>query len=140
MRLIPGSHRHIHPLIIARDPHEVDQIYRYDVGRIDYNFDDAEEHLIEATAGQFFLFSERPIHGSVGNSTSHPRWGINARIGRPDTRFYTPTMFEEGHQLTYHNLRNVSLKNWRAVLLRGEDRYQYNRLYDETQAPAEVAR
>ena len=39
-------------------------------------------------------------------------------------------MFEEGHQLTYHNLRNMSLKNWRAVLLRGEDRYQHNKLFD----------
>jgi chlorinating enzyme len=129
MRIIPGSHRNIYPTIVNRNFDEVDQIYRYDKGELEFPFAEAKEHFIETKAGQFFLFTERVIHGSVGNSTGEPRWGINGRIARPDTRFYTPTMFEQGHQFSYHKLR-ADLKNWRAVLLRGQDRYHYNRLYN----------
>ncbi len=133
LRVIPGSHRDIYPTIVERDPSQVDQVYRYDKGALDYPFEGAPEHLLEAKAGQCFLFTERVVHGSVGNTTDEPRGGINARLARTDTKFYTENMFAEGHQYTYHKLR-MNLANWRAVLLRGVDRYHHNRLDDASQS------
>lgn len=41
-------------------------------------------------------------------------------------------MFEEGHQITYHKVKNVSLDRWKAVLLRGIDRFGHNPLLEQS--------
>ncbi|WP_440880873.1 phytanoyl-CoA dioxygenase family protein [Tenacibaculum sp. C7A-26P2] len=128
MRVIPGSHKKIYPLIVERETSKTNELYRYDKGTIDFPFENSKEHLIEAKAGQFFLFTERVIHGSVPNSTEKSRWAINSRVGRTNTRFYTKSMLEEGHQITYHKVKNVSLDQWKAILLKGKDTFKYNRL------------
>lgn len=131
MKVIPGTHKKMYPLIVNREPNGINDLYRYDKGRIDFPFEKATEQLIEAKAGQFFLFSERVIHGSVSNSTDESRWAVNCRIGKTNTRFYTKSMFKQGHQITYHKLKNVSLHKWKAILLRGEDKYGYNKLLNQ---------
>jgi chlorinating enzyme len=131
MTLIPGTHKEIYPLKVKRKASQSNTMYRYDKGEIDYPIDRASPQLIEVKAGQLFLFSERVIHGSVPNKTDNSRWAVNCRIAKVSTRFYTKRMFEEGHQISYHKLKNVSLDKWRAVLLRGTDRFGYNRLLEK---------
>jgi hypothetical protein len=89
---------------------------------------------MEVKAGQFFFFSERVIHGSLDNKTDHYRWGINGRIATTETQIYTPKMLNETHCSKDFKMKNLSLDKWRAVLLRGEDRYGYNRY--STKSPA----
>ncbi|MFK7906070.1 MAG: phytanoyl-CoA dioxygenase family protein [Chitinophagales bacterium] len=130
MRVIPGTHTKMYPLVVNRDINATNQLYRYDKGPIDFPFEQAKEELIEVKAGQFFIFSERVIHGSVPNQTDLSRWAINCRISKTDTKFFTKRMFKEGHQITYHRLKNVNIDKWRAVLLRGKDKFGYNKLFE----------
>lgn len=130
MTLIPGTHKEIYPLKVNRKVNEAQTMYRYDKGEIDYPINKASNRLIEVKAGQFFLFSERVIHGAIPNQTDSSRWAVNCRIAKTSTRFFTKQMFEEGHQITYHKLKNMSLDNWKAVLLRGTDRFRYNPLLE----------
>jgi len=129
MRVIPGTHKKMYPLKVNRDINATNKLYRYDKGPIDFPFDQVEEELIEVKAGQFFIFSERVIHGSVGNQTANSRWAINCRISKTDTKFFNERMFKQGHQITYHKLKNVNIDKWRAVLLRGKDKFGYNKLF-----------
>ena len=85
-------------------------------------------------AGQFFIFSERALHGSLPNTTDEWRWAVNGRLVKPDTRLYTEKMLAEGHSYKVVGVNQISLDNWRAVLLRGEDRFHRNRLL-ETATP-----
>lgn len=103
-------------------------MYRYDKGEIDYPIAQENSQLIEVKAGQFFLFSERVIHGAVPNKTDSSRWAVNCRIAKTSTRFFTKEMLEKGHHISYHKLKNISLDRWRAVLLRDKDRFGYNPL------------
>ena len=128
MTLIPGTHAEIYPLKVNRKPNEDNKMYRYDKGEIDYPIDQASQQLIEVKAGQFFLFSERVIHGAIPNKTDSSRWAVNCRVAKTDTRFYNKKMFEEGHHITYHKLKEVSLDKWKAVLLRGTDDFGSNPL------------
>ena len=88
---------------------------------------------IEMKAGQFFIFSERAIHGSLSNQTDQWRWAVNGRIIKPDTRLYTDEMLREGHSYKVVGVSEINLDNWQTVLLRGKDTFGYNRLrQDET--------
>lgn len=129
MRVIPGTHKKMHPLVVNRDVNATNKLYRYDKGEIDFPFEQAKEELIEVKAGQFFIFCERVIHGSVPNTTADSRWAINCRISKTDTKFFNDKMFKEGHQITYHKLKNVNIDRWRAVLLRGTDKFGLNKLF-----------
>ncbi|MBW4635751.1 MAG: phytanoyl-CoA dioxygenase family protein [Iphinoe sp. HA4291-MV1] len=132
MTLIPGTHKEIYPLKLNRKASDVNTTYRYDKGEIDYPIDQASHKLIEVKAGQFFLFSERVIHGAIPNKTDSSRWAVNCRIAKASTRFFSKKMFEEGHQITYHKVKNVSLDKWKAILLRGTDRFGYNPLLEQS--------
>ncbi|NEP58186.1 MAG: hypothetical protein F6K31_14380 [Symploca sp. SIO2G7] len=131
MTLIPGTHQEIYPLKVNRRPNEANQMYRYDKGQIDFPIEEASTQLIEVKAGQFFLFSERVIHGAIPNQTDSSRWAVNCRVAKASTRLFTKEMFEKGHHITYHKLKNISLNHWKAVLLKGKDRFGYNPLLEQ---------
>ncbi|XWK88771.1 MAG: phytanoyl-CoA dioxygenase family protein [Phormidium sp.] len=95
--------------------------------QIDYPGELPQPHYIEMKAGQFYLFTERVIHGSLKNKTDKSRWGLNGRIATTSTRIYTKKMLGGLHHNKYLHLKNINLDKWRAVLLRGEDRFGYNR-------------
>lgn len=131
MVILPGTNKEMYPLKIGEQQTEdtkSSHLYSFGNGEIDYPVDSAEKKLLEMKAGQFFIFSERVIHGSLDNTTDSSRWAVNCRIAKTDTRIYTKEMLEKGHKDTYHNIKNISLDNWKAVLVRGEDRFGYNRM------------
>lgn len=130
--LFPGSHKEIYPVKVDRKVNDTNAKHRYIIGELDYPVEEKSPQLIEVKAGQFFLFCERAVHGSIPNQTDSSRWGINCRIAKTSTSFFTnKRMFEEGHQIAYYKLRDVSLDKWKAVLVRGSDRFGYNPLLEK---------
>lgn len=130
MIVIPGTHKEIYPLKLegkTQDGYEVIGGNNY-FAELDYPVNSVGKKLIKVKAGQCFLFSERVIHGSADNKTYSSRWAVNCRIATTDTQIYTEEMLEKGHQNLNFNIKNISLKNWKAVLVRGEDHFGYNRL------------
>ncbi len=130
MMLIPGSQKEIYPILLGeKSPeHHKNNVYGNREGKLDYPIDTAEIRPIEMKAGQFFLFSERVLHGSFDNKTDASRWAINGRLARTDTRFYTDKMLNNSHQVKYFSIKKMNLDKWKAVLVRGEDHFGYNRL------------
>ncbi|NEQ81911.1 MAG: hypothetical protein F6K26_17150 [Moorea sp. SIO2I5] len=129
MKLIPGSHKEIYPVLLGKKRTEIhNNAYGNREGKLDYPIETAEIRPIEMKAGQFFLFCERVLHGSFDNKTDASRWAINGRIARPDPRFYTEKMLNNSHQVKYFSIKKLKLDNWKAVLVRGEDHFGYNRL------------
>lgn len=139
MVMLPGTQRKIYPLraIKKDDDNSVDlRVYGNNHMReLDYPIEQAKKVKLEMKAGQFFIFSERVIHGSTDNTTDFPRWAVSCRLVKPDTRIYTKEMLERGHQEAYYNIKNYSLDSWSAVLVRGEDRFGYNRLFKRESKP-----
>jgi len=132
MTLIPGTHKEMYPLKLGeKSIYEAENFRLYGnsfFAELDYPVDSAEKKSIEMKAGQFFLFCERVIHGSVDNTTEDSRWAISGRFVRTDTRIYTQEVLEKGHRETLYNIKNISLDDWKVVLIRGKDRFGYNRL------------
>ncbi|MFP5272826.1 phytanoyl-CoA dioxygenase family protein [Coleofasciculus sp.] len=129
MMILPGTHNEIYPIKleeVTQDSINNMPEFNRDL-KIDYPGKLPQPHYIEMKAGQFYLFTERAIHGSVENKTDKSRWGLNGRIATTSTRIYTKRMLEGFHRNNYLKLKNINLDKWRAVLLRGEDRFGYNR-------------
>ncbi|WP_019504302.1 phytanoyl-CoA dioxygenase family protein [Pleurocapsa sp. PCC 7319] len=99
---------------------------------IDYPIHSDNIKAIEMKAGQFYIFSERAIHGSLDNQTNQWRWGVNGRVVPTSTRLYSQKMLSEGHSYSIAGVSKIKLDNWRAALIRGEDRFGYNRLLEES--------
>ncbi|MBK6313572.1 MAG: phytanoyl-CoA dioxygenase family protein [Blastocatellia bacterium] len=70
-------------------------------------------------AGQFFLFSNLTVHGSGPNNSELTRLGIGARFTSTDVRVY-PGVSIDG--------QGMSLDNYGCVLVRGENRFEHNRM------------
>ncbi|MEZ4299806.1 MAG: phytanoyl-CoA dioxygenase family protein [Polyangiaceae bacterium] len=126
--MIPGSHDRMYPLIIQRSARGFDPSSPYKQGAIDFPFKSARHDPIPVKAGQFLLFTERVIHGSLPNRTSASRWAVNCRYAKTSTRLFSERTLKEGVVSTYGAYRNVSMHKWRAVLVHGEDRYGHNKL------------
>ncbi|MEM6614275.1 MAG: phytanoyl-CoA dioxygenase family protein [Cyanobacteria bacterium P01_C01_bin.72] len=131
MHLIPGTHKEIYPLKLDKTQTLIDQ--ENAVGgnyssQIDYPADSPATRIIPMKAGQFFLFSERVIHGSVDNVTDEARLALNCRYVTTNTRVYTPEMLQKGHQNLEYNIKNLDLSQWHAILVRGEDHFGYNKI------------
>ncbi|NEO87508.1 MAG: hypothetical protein F6J87_25085 [Spirulina sp. SIO3F2] len=128
MQILPGTHKEIYPIKLGEMSQDLtNNIYGSRDSEIDYPGVTPEPHTIPMKAGQFYMFTERVIHGSIDNKSAQSRWGLNGRIATTNTRIYTPKMLNGLHRSKYFKLKNISLDKWRAVLLRGEDRYGYNR-------------
>ena len=70
-------------------------------------------------AGQFFLFSNLTVHGSGPNSSELTRLGIGSRYTSTDVRVY-PGVSIDG--------QGMSLDNYGCLLVRGENRFDHNRM------------
>ena len=139
MTVVTGTQQQIHPLKISEaynTSQDENEGKRFGTAKIevDYPIDQDRVKPIEMEAGQFFIFSERALHGSLPNTTDEWRWAVNGRLVKPDTRIYTEKMLREGHSYKVVGVNKISLDNWRAFLLRGEDRFRHNRLL-ETATP-----
>lgn len=135
MTLIPGTHKQMYPLKIGEKSVYEDKNFRLYgnsfFAQLDYPTDSVEKILMEMKAGQFFLFCERVIHGSVDNVTEGARYALSGRFVKTDTRIYTEEILEKGHKETLYNIKNVNLDDWKVVLVRGEDHFGYNRLLQD---------
>ena len=120
MMILPGTHKEIYPITLGEVSQDAtNNIYGGRDSKIDYPGELPEPHYIEMKAGQFYLFTERVIHGSLPNKSDKSRWGLNGRIATTSTRIYTQKMLEGPHRSKYFKLKNINLNKWRAVLLRG---------------------
>jgi chlorinating enzyme len=133
MKLVSGSHKEIYPLKISKrfDPqNDDDSSKRFVTAKIEVDRAVEPEDIIpiEMEAGQFFIFSERALHGSLENQTEQWRWAVNGRIVRPDTYLYTQRMLTEGHSHRVIGVSQIRLDNWQAILIRGQDTFGYNPL------------
>ena len=99
---------------------------------VDYPIDAKKVKKIEMKAGQFLIFSERAMHGSLDNKTDQWRRAVAGRIVRPNTKIYTKKMLEKNHSMLLGGIDKLKLDNWKAALIRGEDRFGYNRLLEES--------
>jgi ectoine hydroxylase-related dioxygenase (phytanoyl-CoA dioxygenase family) len=75
--------------------------------------DEARAVDVQLAPGEFFLFSERLLHGSRENRTSQTRLGLTIRLIRPSVRVDHSRLLAGAH---------------RCILVRGEDRHRVNRL------------
>lgn len=132
MIIYPGTHKEIYPIKLG--DFAANTVYGSRDGEVDYPGELPEPHYLEVKAGQFFFFSERVIHGSLDNKTGQTRWGINGRITTTETQVYTPKMLDQAHCSKDFKMKKLSLDKWRAVLIRGEDNYGYNRYTTKTVA------
>jgi non-heme Fe2+,alpha-ketoglutarate-dependent halogenase len=138
MIVLPGTHQEIYPIKLGEVSQDLtNNIYGSRDSKIDYPGELPEPHYIEMKAGQFYLFTERAIHGSLTNSSNQSRWGLNGRIATTSTRVYSQKMLNGPHRSKYFKLKNINLDKWRAVLLRGQDRYGYNRYTEKTSETAD---
>lgn len=87
---------------------------------------------MELKPGQFVIFTERCVHGSPGNRSQKRRMGINFRTITPSTKVY------HGQEKHYamHLKETYNLEKWGAMMLRGEDRYGYNKVIAPPRAAA----
>lgn len=133
MTVVRGGQGKIHPLKISTDfdtKNDTEGGKRFGTAKIEIDYAIQPENVIpvEMKAGQFFIFSERALHGSLGNQTEQWRWAVNGRIIRPNTRLYTEKMLTEGHSYKVVGVSQIRLDNWQAVQVRGKDTCGYNRL------------
>jgi non-heme Fe2+,alpha-ketoglutarate-dependent halogenase len=84
---------------------------------IEYIVDTGNAIPMALRPGEFFLFSESLLHGSAGNPTLRRRLGLSVRFTTPDVRIY-PGQTSDG--------QGLSLANYGAILVSGEDRYGLN--------------
>lgn len=130
MKIIPGSHKEIYPINIDRSEN-VNNIYGFIGGSLDYPTESAPVDHIEMKAGQFYLFSERAIHGAVDNTTDEFGLALNCRVTRTDTQIHNKKVLKQGaYSIDIFGIDH-SLNNWSAVLLRGKDEHGLNRLREE---------
>ncbi|NJK72970.1 MAG: hypothetical protein HC942_00875 [Microcoleus sp. SU_5_6] len=131
MVVVKGTNKQIAPLKISK-PYDTqksdDGSKRFGTAKIEVDLQVNSEDVmpIEMKAGQFFIFSERSLHGSLGNQTAEGRWAVNGRIVRPDTRLYTDKMLKEGHMYKVVGVKDICLDRWQTVPIRGEDRFGCN--------------
>ncbi len=111
VQLIPGSHKKMIPHIASSDGMEF--VEMADPAQVDAS----KAIKMELQPGQFFLFTDRLLHYSDPNRSSKRRMGFSLRVTVPWVRIDHEALFAEH----------------RAILLRGEDRFGFNRL---TEPPA----
>jgi len=113
VQLLPGTHRQI---IKFRDTEEGKGIF----GRgVEIDVDDSNPAVMELKPGQFFLFTEATVHGSEANTSNTDRIGVATRITSASTKVYQNQTIDG---------QGFPLKNWHAVLVKGEDKHGYNKL------------
>ncbi|MEM9701575.1 MAG: phytanoyl-CoA dioxygenase family protein [Planctomycetota bacterium] len=88
-----------------------------------YDVKEKDVHYIEMEPGEVLIFTERATHGSDPNRSDHNRMAFNFRVVPTDVQVYHPgKRFHRSSQMN----RIYDLKNWRPVVIRGEDTVKRN--------------
>jgi chlorinating enzyme len=133
LRFVRGTHRRIEPMAVEEyDPikHGDNKSDRFGT-RILRTYNDVDTSRvvdIEMKAGQVVIFSERLMHGALPNSTeTESRLGMSARYITPDVRIHNPWVLGEGGlDIAYLRIAKLQLDRWRALQVRGVDRFHVN--------------
>lgn len=133
MAIVRGTHKNVYIMTGGKeykpDPNatrEKNRLGTMEVA-IDCEINQDNVDRVEMKAGEFFIFSERVVHGSLDNLKDEWRWAINGRVVRPDTKIYSENMLKEGHSYRTQNVVNLKLDKWKGIMIRGVDRFGYNR-------------
>lgn len=90
---------------------------------LDYEIPEDRVRYMELRAGEFFIFERLTVHASVPTVSDRPRMGLSLRYTVPDVIVY-PGYTVDG--------QGFSTEHYKALLVRGEDRFGYNRAWLET--------
>jgi chlorinating enzyme len=116
VRVVPGTHKgYIERRIKTAERGEGLFGRRYG---LEYVVDTSNAVAMVMRPGQFFLFSESALHGSTANPTRKRRLGLSVRVTTPDVKVY------EGQTV---DGTGYNLERYACVMMRGEDRYAYNK-------------
>lgn len=92
-----------------------------------FDCDSSEIVTVLPKAGQFVIFTERTMHGSLSNTSARSRIAINCRVTTTDTLIYPGRLrgdFIDGS--------NVDISRHKCILLSGRDLNGQN-VYEETE-------
>jgi non-heme Fe2+,alpha-ketoglutarate-dependent halogenase len=131
MRFIPGSHKRWHydenRALTRNVESKTHDFFGYDYSELklsdDWNPDDEAIVDMVMSPGQFVIFVAKCVHGSRPNTSEKPRLGFASRYVVPSVKVY------EGVDRLSEFGDTISLDYHGCVLVSGEDRYGYNRLY-----------
>jgi len=119
LQFVPGSHDRIRTIRFGGPQ----GFYAVNF-QLEFDVDPHKVVTLEMKTGQFVIFSERMIHGSGPNQTSAMRCAMNYRLIPTDVKVYQG----QSHHRAMHMGNSYSLQNWGVVLLRGTDRFGYNKM------------
>lgn len=133
LRIVRGTHREIQPMAIEDfDPakHADNKSDRFGTKllRTFHEIDESRVVDLEMKAGQFVIFTERVMHGSLPNiTTDQSRLGMSARYVLPEVEIHNPWVLGEGGlDIAYLRIAKLRLDRWKAMLVRGVDRSGVN--------------
>lgn len=129
MRFLPGSQKkwfYDEEKRLTKRPELKTDFFGYDYSelQVDPSWDPEQEEIVEMEMkpGQFVLFVEKCVHGSLPNVSQDTRLGYASRYVSPTVKVYenVDRLVEFGDEinLDYHSCVQVS----------GEDRFGYNRV------------
>jgi non-heme Fe2+,alpha-ketoglutarate-dependent halogenase len=132
LRFIPGSHKQWYYDETKPMVHNVetksDSFFGYDYSelRLDKDWDPNNEEIVdvEMKAGQFVLFVAKCVHASYPNTSDTKRLGFAGRYVPPSVRVYEDIDSVSGFG------GSMDLDKHASVLVSGEDKYGYNRMYE----------
>lgn len=138
VQLVPGTHHQLAPKAKTDDEIKGDGQYGvyqsgffgYDQGR-KFSFDPSTIVSMECQPGEFFIFTQRVIHGSPPNNTNQRRLAINFRAIQTNTKVYHHFL-NDGKIEHYGHV--FDLTKWGCILLHGQDQFQYNQMAHKPQS------
>jgi len=138
VQLVPGTYRQLAPKAKTDDEIKGDGQYGvyqsgffgYDQGR-KFSFDPSTIVSMECQPGEFFIFTQRVIHGSPPNNTNQRRLAINFRAIQTNTKVYHHFL-NDGKIEHYGHV--FDLTKWGCILLHGQDQFQYNQMAQKPQS------
>ncbi|MCY7341443.1 MAG: chlorinating enzyme [Pseudonocardia sp.] len=129
MRFLPGSQKkwfYDEEKRLTKRPELKTDFFGYDYSelQVDPDWSPEQEEIVEMEMepGQFVLFVEKCVHGSLPNTSQDTRLGYASRYVSPTVKVYehVDRLVEFGDE--------ISLDYHSCVLVSGEDRYDYNRI------------
>lgn len=132
VQLVPGTHKKLAPVVKTDEEVKGNDTYGYDQqGFFGYNlkrevaFDMSQVVSMECKPGEFFIFTQRTMHGSPPNNTDKRRLAINFRVIQNNVKAYHHFV-PDGKIEHYGHV--FDLTKWGCVLLHGEDRLKLNQM------------
>jgi len=128
LRFVPGSHKRLRPMRVETfDPikHADNKSDRFGdrILQPDMEIGPDDPRNMVMKAGEFVIFSERIMHGSLPNVSTHDkRLGMSGRYIRPDVLVHNPWVLGDGGlTIAYLRVRKLKLDRWRAIRVRGDN-------------------